>query len=128
MEYGYKRVINDSFESVEAKAREMLAEQGFGVLTEVNVKNTLKEKLDIDFGKYQILGACNPSLAFEALSSELGVGLFMPCNIVVWENENKSTTVASIDAKTMSDLIQNDQIDALAERVNSLLKIALDAI
>ena len=67
-------------------------------------------------------------LAFEALSSELGVGLFMPCNVVVWENENKSTTVASIDAKTMSDLIQNDQIDALAERVNSLLKIALDAI
>jgi len=128
MEYGYKRVINDSFESVEAKAREMLAEQGFGVLTEVNVKNTLKEKLDIDFGKYQILGACNPSLAFEALSSELGVGLFMPCNVVVWENENKSTTVASIDAKTMSDLIQNDQINALAERVNALLKIALDAI
>ena len=128
MEYGYKRVINDSFESVEAKAREMLAKQGFGVLTEVNVKNTLKEKLNIDFGKYQILGACNPSLAFEALSSELGVGLFMPCNVVVWENENKSTTVASIDAKTMSDLIQNDQIDALAERVNSLLKIALDAI
>ncbi len=128
MEYGYKRVINDSFESVEAKAREMLAEQGFGVLTEVNVKNTLKEKLDIDFGKYQILGACNPPLAFEALSSELGVGLFMPCNVVVWENEDKSTTVASIDAKTMSDLIQNDQIDALAERVNSLLKIALDAI
>ena len=121
MEYGYKRVINDSFESVEAKAREMLAEQGFGVLTEVNVKNTLKEKLDIDFGKYQILGACNPSLAFEALSSELGVGLFMPCNVVVWENENKSTTVASIDAKTMSDLIQNDQINALAERVNALL-------
>ena len=128
MEYGYKRVINDSFESVEVKAREMLAEQGFGVLTEVNVKNTLKEKLDIDFGKYQILGACNPSLAFEALSSELGVGLFMPCNVVVWENEDKSTTVASIDAKTMSDLIQNDQIDALAERVNALLKIALDAI
>jgi len=128
MEYGYKRVINDSFESVEIKAREMLAEQGFGVLTEVNVKNTLKEKLDIDFGKYQILGACNPSLAFEALSSELGVGLFMPCNVVVWENENKSTTVASIDAKTMSDLIQNDQINALAERVNALLKIALDAI
>ena len=128
MEYGYKSVINDSFESVEAKAREMLAEQGFGVLTEVNVKNTLKEKLDIDFGKYQILGACNPPLAFEALSSELGVGLFMPCNVVVWENEDKSTTVASIDAKTMSDLIQNDQIDALAERVNSLLKIALDAI
>ena len=128
MEYGYKRVINDSFESVEAKAREMLAEQGFGVLTEVNVKNTLKEKLDIDFVKYQILGACNPPLAFEALSSELGVGLFMPCNVVVWENEDKSTTVASIDAKTMSDLIQNDEIDALAERVNSLLKIALDAI
>ncbi len=128
MDYGYRRVINDSFESVEGKAREMLAEQGFGVLTEVNVKNTLKEKLDIDFGKYQILGACNPSLAFEALSNELGVGLFMPCNVVVWENEDKSTTVASIDAKTMSDLIQNDQIDALAERVNTLLKIALDAI
>ena len=128
MGYGYQRVINDSFENVEIRTRESVMEQGFGVLTEVNVKDTLKTKLDVDFSKYTILGVCNPPLAFDALKIEKGVGLFMPCNIVLWENEDGSTTVNAIDTTIISDRIQNDGIEELAQRVNKILKTALDKI
>ena len=128
MGYGYQRVINDSFENVEIRTRESVMEQGFGVLTEVNVKDTLKTKLDVDFSKYTILGVCNPPLAFDALKIEKGVGLFMPCNIVLWENEDGSTTVNAVDTTIMSDRIKNDGIEELAQRVNKILKTALDKI
>ena len=128
MGYGYQRVINDSFENVEIRTRESVMEQGFGVLTEVNVKDTLKTKLDVDFNKYTILGVCNPPLAFDALKIEKGVGLFMPCNIVLWENEDGSTTVNAFDTTIMSDRIKNDEIEKLAQRVNKILKTALDKI
>ena len=128
MGYGYKRVINDSFENVEIRTRESIKEQGFGILTEVNVKDTLKTKLDVEFSKYIILGACNPPIAFDALKIDKGVGLFMPCNIVLWENEDGSTTVSAFDTTIMSDRIQNDEIEELAHRVNKILKTALDKI
>ena len=128
MGYGYQRVINDSFENVETRTRESLREQGFGVLTEVNVRDTLKKKLDVEFSKYMILGVCNPPIAFDALKIDKGVGLFMPCNIVLWENEDGSTTVNAADTTIMSDRIQNDEIEELAHRVNKILKTALDKI
>ena len=128
MGYGYQRVINDSFENVEIRTRESIEEQGFGVLTEVNVRETLKIKLDVEFTKYMILGVCNPPLAFDALKIDKGVGLFMPCNIVLWENEDGSTTVSAFDTTIMSDRIQNDEIEELAHRVNKILKTALDKI
>ena len=128
MEYCYQRVINDSFENVEARTRESIEEQGFGVLTEINVKDTLKKKLDVEFSKYIIIGACNPPLAFDALKIEKGVGLFMPCNIVLWENENGSTTVSAFDTTIMSERIQNDEIESFALMVNKILKKALDKI
>ena len=128
MGYGYQRVINDSFENVETRTRESITEQGFGVLTEVNVKDTLKKKLNVEFSKYMILGVCNPPLAFDALKIDKGVGLFMPCNIVLWENEDGSTTVSAFDTTIMSDRIQNDEIEELAHRVNKILKTALDKI
>ena len=128
MGYGYQRVINDSFENVEIRTRESIMEQGFGILTEVNVKDTLKPKLDVEFSKYIILGVCNPPIAFDALKIEKGVGLFMPCNIVLWENEDGSTTVRAFDTTIMSDRIQNDEIEELAHRVNKILKTALDKI
>ena len=128
MGYGYQRVINDSFENVEIRTRELLMEQGFGVLTEVNVRDTLKKKLDVEFTKYMILGVCNPPIAFDALKIEKGVGLFMPCNIVLWENEDGSTTVNAADTTIMSDRIQNDEIEEIAQRVNKILKTALDKI
>jgi len=128
MGYGYQRVINDSFENVEIRTRESIMEQGFGILTEVNVKDTLKTKLDVEFSKYIILGVCNPPIAFDALKIEKGVGLFMPCNIVLWENEDGSTTVNAADTTIMSDRIQNDEIEEIAQRVNKILKTALDKI
>tara|TARA_Y100000031_G_scaffold49669_1_gene57052 strand:- start:140 stop:526 length:387 start_codon:yes stop_codon:yes gene_type:complete len=128
MGYGYQRVINDSFENVEIRTRESIMEQGFGILTEVNVKDTLKTKLDVEFTKYIILGVCNPPIAFDALKIEKGVGLFMPCNIVLWENEDGSTTVNAADTTIMSDRIQNDEIEEIAQRVNKILKTALDKI
>ncbi len=128
MGYGYQRVINDSFENVEIRTRESIMEQGFGILTEVNVKDTLKTKLDVEFTKYIILGVCNPPIAFDALKIEKGVGLFMPCNIVLWENEDGSTTVSAFVTTIMSDRIQNDEIEEIAQRVNKILKTALDKI
>ena len=98
MNYGYKRTVELSFEEVDDRIRSSLEEQGFGVLTEIDVKNTLKKKLDKDFQKYTILGACNPPLAFEALEDEQAIGLLLPCNVVLWENEDSSTTIAAIDA------------------------------
>ena len=128
MENGYQRVINDTFENVEARTRESITEQGFGVLTEVNVRDTLKEKLDVDFSKYIILGVCNPPIAFDALKIDKEVGLFMPCNIVLWENKDGSTTVSAFDTTIISSQIQNDKIEEIAHRVNKILKTALDTV
>jgi len=128
MNYGYKRTVELSFEEVDDRIRSSLEEQGFGVLTEIDVKNTLKKKLDKDFQKYTILGACNPPLAFEALEDEQAIGLLLPCNVVLWENEDFSTTIAAIDADKMMTIVENNQLYNLAKKVNTLLKKAVDNV
>jgi|TARA_Y100001970_G_scaffold98754_1_gene124200 uncharacterized protein (DUF302 family) len=128
MNYGYKRTVELSFEEVDDRIRSSLEEQGFGVLTEIDVKNTLKKKLDKDFQKYTILGACNPPLAFEALEDEQAIGLLLPCNVVLWENEDSSTTIAAIDADKMMTIVKNNQLYNLAKKVNTLLKKAVDNV
>tara|TARA_Y100001968_G_scaffold133324_1_gene121608 strand:- start:408 stop:794 length:387 start_codon:yes stop_codon:yes gene_type:complete len=128
MNYGYKRTVELSFEEVDDRIRSSLEEQGFGVLTEIDVKNTLKKKLDKDFQKYTILGACNPPLAFEALENEQAIGLLLPCNVVLWENEDSSTTIAAIDADKMMTIVKNNQLYNLAKKVNTLLKKAVDNV
>ena len=128
MNYGYKRTVELSFEEVDDRIRSSLEEQGFGVLTEIDVKNTLKKKLDKDFQKYTILGACNPPLAFEALEDEQAIGLLLPCNVVLWENEDFSTTIAAIDADKMMTIVANNQLYNLAKKVNTLLKKAVDNV
>ena len=128
MNYGYKRTVELSFEEVDDRIRSSLEEQGFGVLTEIDVKNTLKKKLDKDFQKYTILGACNPPLAFEALEDEQAIGLLLPCNVVLWENEDSSTTIAAIDADKMMTMVKNNQLYNLAKKVNTLLKKAVDNV
>jgi uncharacterized protein (DUF302 family) len=94
----------------------------------VNVRDTLKEKLDVEFTKYMILGVCNPPIAFDALKIDKEVGLFMPCNIVLWENKDGSTTVSAFDTTIISSQIQNDKIEEIAHRVNKILKTALDTV
>ena len=128
MNYGYKRTVELSFEEVDDRIRSSLEEQGFGVLTEIDVKNTLKKKLDKDFQNYTILGACNPPLAFEALEDEQAIGLLLPCNVVLWENEDSSTTIAAIDADKMMTIVKNNQLYNLAKKVNTLLKKAVDNV
>ena len=128
MNYGYRRTVELSFEEVDDRIRSSLEEQGFGVLTEIDVKSTLKKKLDKDFQKYTILGACNPPLAFEALEDEQAIGLLLPCNVVLWENEDSSTTIAAIDADKMMTIVKNNQLYNLAKKVNTLLKKAVDNV
>ncbi|MEC8839703.1 MAG: DUF302 domain-containing protein [Candidatus Neomarinimicrobiota bacterium] len=128
MNYGYQRTVQLSFEDADNRIRETLEENGFGVLTEIDVKNTLKKKLDKDFQKYTILGACNPPLAFEALSDEQAIGLLLPCNVVLWENEDLSTTIAAIDANKMMTIVENNHLYSLANKVNTLLQKAVDNV
>ncbi len=128
MNYGYQRTVQLSFEDADNRIRETLEENGFGVLTEIDVKNTLKKKLDKDFQKYTILGACNPPLAFEALSDEQAIGLLLPCNVVLWENEDLSTTIAAIDANKMMTIVENNHLYNLANKVNTLLQKAVDNV
>lgn len=128
MEYGYKRTIQDNFENTEIKLRESLSGQGFGVITEIDVKKTFQEKINRDFKKYKILGACHPQVAFEALSMDEQIGLLLPCNFVLWENDDKSTTIAAIDSQVQLSLSGNDELVLHAEKINVKLKNAVDNI
>ena len=128
MSYGYERVVEDTISEVDGRIRDELKKRGFGVLTEIDVKQTLKEKLDVDFRRYRILGACNPPIAHQALSQELQIGLLLPCNVVLWENDDDTTTVAAIDAKQMLAITGRDDLEELANKVNDLLEQAVDAV
>ena len=128
MNYGYKRVVQLSFNNANIRIRETLKEQGFGVLTEIDVRKTLKEKLNKDFKKYLILGACNPPLAFQALNDEEAIGLLLPCNVILWENDDLSTTIAAIDANKMMTIVEKDQLYDLARKVDLLLQAAVDNV
>ena len=128
MDYGYQRNVDIPFDDVESSIREKLQEQGFGILTEISVDETLKEKLDQDFRRYKILGACHPPSAFEALSSELEIGLLLPCNVTIWENEDGTVTISAINAEKMLGFTQRDDLEHLFVQVNGWLKVAVDAV
>ncbi len=128
MDYGYQRNVDIPFDDVESSIREELQEQGFGILTEISVDETLKEKLDQDFRRYKILGACHPPSAFEALSSELEIGLLLPCNVTIWENEDGTVTISAINAEKMLGFTQRDDLEHLFVQVNGWLKAAVDAV
>ncbi|MBT3299507.1 MAG: DUF302 domain-containing protein [Candidatus Marinimicrobia bacterium] len=127
MKYGYSKTVNRSVEDLEKGVRASLQEVGFGVLTEINVQKAMKEKLGKSFRKYKILGACNPSIAFQALSEETEIGLLLPCNVVVWENDDKTATVAAIDAKVMLTVTGRDDMEEMANQINKLLQKAIDS-
>ncbi len=96
-EIGIRRTVKGSFDEVLARLPETLKAEGFGVLTRIDVKQTLKEKIGVDFRRYQILGACNPKYAYHALSTELGIGALLPCSIAVWEGDDGAVTVNAVD-------------------------------
>jgi uncharacterized protein (DUF302 family) len=104
-----------------------LKEQGFGVLTEIDVKKTLKEKLDVDFRKYVILGACNPPLAYEAFTNQLDIGLLLPCNVIVYEKDSGSM-VSMLDPLAMLGFVKNPALDSVANEARRRLELAIEKL
>ncbi len=128
MDYAYQKIKNLDFDKVDEKIREALMDVGFGIITEIDVQKTFKEKLDIHYERFQILGACNPSLAHEALSIEKEIAMFMPCNVVFWENKDGSVTLSAVDAEKQLNFANNKQLSRLGKKVNNLLAQAIDSL
>lgn len=125
--YGYKRQVNSSFENAVASVREELAKEGFGVLTEIDVKTTMKKKLNVEFEDYIILGACNPPFAHQALQVSKDAGLMMPCNVVVYR-EKGNTFVNCAMPTTLADIIQDNRLTPIAEKIEDKLKKVVESI
>ncbi len=117
-----------SYEDAIVAATAALAAEGFGVLTEIDVKKTLKKKIDVDFINYIILGACNPKLAHEALSAEPGVGVLLPCNVVVTEDADKNAIVSAVDPVALFSVVNRPDVEPLAQEVRNRLRRVLAAI
>ncbi|WP_440999930.1 DUF302 domain-containing protein [Fodinibius sp. SL11] len=122
MSYYFSKTLDTTFEDAIEKTTEALKEEGFGVLTEIDIKATLKKKLDVDFKKYQILGACNPPLAHKALNSEDHIGLMLPCNVIVQEHKNGKVEVAAVDPVASMQAVDNEELGEVAQQVRDLLK------
>ena len=128
MKYSYSKDIKSGFEYTERKIHAALMEVGFGVLTEINMKDAFREKLNLEYKNYKILGACNPTLAHEALESESLIGILMPCNILIIDNEDQTTKVVFPIAKSLLEVTENNAIVELADKVDDLLKSAFDTV
>src|SRR5271165_3202393 len=128
MDYYINRLLTVSFDEAVTRAREALKAEGFGVLTEINVRETLKAKIGVDFPSYVILGACNPALAHEALRLENKVGTMLPCNVVVRDAGNDQTEVAAIDPVASMQAIDNPALKEAAKIVRSKLEKVVAAI
>ncbi len=126
-DYGISRTVELPFSEAVLKIKESLAAEGFGVLTEIDMKAKFKEKLGEEFENYLILGACNPGYAFKALNMDMDLGLLLPCNVVVYEKEGK-TVVAAIDPVKMMSVADNADLKAIAGGVETKLRKALDRI
>lgn len=126
--YALSRTVDLSYEEADRRVRDALQEEGFGVLTEIDVKATLKEKLDVDFPQYEILGACNPPLAHQALQTEADVGLLLPCNVVVRTLEDGRTIVEALDPVQQLSVADNPDLPALAQEVRSRMERVLAAV
>ena len=125
--YGYTvHMRGVSFDDARARVTDALKQEGFGILTEIDVQSTLKAKLDRSFRKYVILGACNPQLAHRALEAELGIGLLLPCNVCVWEEEDGSV-VSIARPHAMFDLVRNAALQPVVDDADQRLRRALDA-
>ena len=126
--YGFGLELDVPVAEARAMVEAALAEQGFGILTEIDVAATLKRKLDIDTAPYLILGACNPTLAHEALTVEPEVGLLLPCNVVIYDLGNGRTRVLAMDPTRAMELVDNDQVEAVARQAREKLWSALESL
>ena len=127
MQYGFSKTVDMPYEQTIEKVATELKKEGFGVLTSIDVKETLKQKINVDFKKYVILGACNPPIAHKALQEEEELGLLLPCNVIVYEKDNK-TRVSIFDPMVMIWIMENDNIKPIAAEVQERLQRVLKAI
>jgi len=126
--YSFSTSLQGDIETIEQQLIEALQAEGFGILTEIDVQATFKKKLNIDSRPYKILGACNPPLAHQALTAEPDIGLLLPCNVVIREEQDKSITVAFMDPAAVFTLVDQEGIQPLAEEVKARLERVRDAI
>jgi len=127
MQYGFSKMVDMSYEQTLEKVTAELKKEGFGVLTSIDVKETLKQKINVDFKKYTILGACNPPIAHRALLEEEEIGLLLPCNVIVYEKDNK-TQVSIFDPMVMTWIMENDNMKPIATEVQEKLQRVLAAV
>lgn len=128
MSYYFSKTFDGSFDEAIARVTAELKDEGFGILTEIDVKETLKKKLDVDFYKYTILGACNPTYAYRALQAEDKIGLMLPCNVIVQERENGVVVVSAVDPVASMQAIRNHELGETAAAVREKLKAVIDSL
>ncbi|MBU1708170.1 DUF302 domain-containing protein [bacterium] len=128
MTYHFSKTLKTSFKEALERTKEALKKEGFGVLTEIDVKATLKEKLNVDFRPYQIIGACNPPLAYRALQAEDKIGLMLPCNVIVQELAPGSVEVAAFDPIVVMSAVGNPDLKSVGQEVQTKLKRVIDSL
>lgn len=126
MSYYFSKQVTDSFDDTIIAVTEALKKEGFGVLTEIDIKQTLKKKLDVDFRNYRILGACNPPFAYKALQAEENIGTMLPCNVIVQEGKDGKTSVAAINPLASMQAVDNPALMAIAGEVATRLQRVVD--
>ena len=128
MQYYFNKILDASFDEAIEKVTEELKKEGFGILTDIDVQGTLKKKLDVDFRRYRILGACNPNFAFKALQKESRIGTMLPCNVIVQETEGGEVEVSAIDPISSMQAVQNPDLEGIANQVQAKLKKVVDSL
>ncbi|MCH7820210.1 MAG: DUF302 domain-containing protein [Candidatus Marinimicrobia bacterium] len=128
MNYYFNKDVDYSFDTAIEKVSDALGKEGFGILTQIDVKETLKKKLDVDFYRYQILGACNPAFAYKALQTEDKIGTMLPCNIIVQEKGEGKVEVSAVDPLASMQAIENPDLKVIAEEVRDKLKLVIDRL
>lgn len=126
MSYHFSKKLRVSFDGAIVKVTDELKKEGFGILTEIDVKETLKKKLNVDFKKYRILGACNPPIAYQALQAEDKIGTMLPCNVIIQEHADGQVEVSAVDPVASMQAISNPQLGALAKQVQAKLRSVID--
>jgi uncharacterized protein (DUF302 family) len=128
MNYYFNKTVNGTFEEVIENVTNALKEEGFGILTEIDIKETLKKKLDVDFKKYKILGACNPPFAHKALVAEDKIGTMLPCNVIVQELEPGIIEVAAVNPMASMQAVKNEELNKIASQITSMLEDVIEKL
>jgi len=126
--YAFSTILDTSYEDATVRVKNALKDEGFGVLTEIDVKETLKKKLDKEFRNYVIVGACNPPFAYRSLNADLDVGLLLPCNVIVYETDDGKAYIAAINPISALQVIQNQELRTIAGEVAAKLKRAVEKV